>query len=319
MLRIVFALLLAAAVAVPATAWADYPERAVTVVVGFGPGGTVDLVTRALIEGMKRKFPKGIAVVNRSGGGGTIGASEAILARPEGYTLGMVPVANLVVHPQIGELPYRTPDDYTPVMTVASFYSVFAVRHDAPWRTAQEFVAAAKASPGKLRVGSPGERTSMHLNLEDLMQAAGIQVTHVPFAGWAELGPAILGGHVEAVVTTPADLKPQVEARRMRVLAVFRPERNPAFPDAPAWKELGWPVHYGSFFVLLAPKGAPPGAVRYIHDAAKAALEEPAFAAFARDRVMELDYRSGERTRADLWDEYRRLTGILRRLGMVPK
>jgi tripartite-type tricarboxylate transporter receptor subunit TctC len=302
-----------------APAAAAYPERPVTALVGYPAGGLADVVLRALVEGMKKKFPKGIAVVNRPGAGGSIGASEMAQAKPDGYTFGLVPLSTQVIHPQLNDLPYKTPDDYIPFINLVSWYPLMAVKADAPWKTAQEFLAAAKAAPGKLRVGSPGEGTSSHLNLEELKRLADANLTHVPFSGWAEGSPALLGGHIEAIVAQPGEVRPQVEARRMRVLGVFQPTRNANFPDAPTWKEVGYPVHNGAWFLLIAPKGTPPDVVKYLHDAAKAAIEDAAFVNFAKTRAIEVDYRPGEKTRADLWQEYRQHTEILKRIGLLKK
>jgi tripartite-type tricarboxylate transporter receptor subunit TctC len=298
---------------------ASYPERPVTAIVGYPAGGLADVTLRAMVEGMKKKFPKGIAVVARPGAGGTIGASEVLTAKPDGYTLGIMPLTNLVIQPQVMDLPYKTPDDCVPVISLVSWYPLLAVKHDAPWKTAQDFLAAAKAAPGKLRVGSPGEGTSSHLNLEELKRLADVNLVHVPFSGWAEGSPALLGGHIEGLVAQPGEVRPLVESKRMRVLAVFQPVRNTAFPDVPTFKEAGLPVHNGSTFFLVLPKGTPPDIVRYVHDAAKTAIDEPGFVNFAKARVIDVDYRAGDKLRDDLWREYKAHTEILKRIGMLRK
>jgi tripartite-type tricarboxylate transporter receptor subunit TctC len=318
MARLLAAVLFAClATAVPAAA--EYPERPVTAIVGYPAGGLADVTLRAVAEGVKKKFPKGLAVVNRPGAGGSIGASEVIGSRPDGYVFGLLPISNLVIQPQALDLPYKTPDDYIAVINLVSWYPLLAVKADAPWKTVQEFFAAARADPGKLRVGSPGEGTSSHLNLEEVKRLADVNLTHVPFAGWAEGSPALLGGHIEALVAQPGEVRPMVESKRMRVLGVFQPSRNPSFPDAPTFKELGHPVHNGAWFLLVMPKGTPPDVVRFLHDAAKAAMDDTAFVSFVKMRVIDLDYRAGDRLRADLWQEYRAHTDILKRIGMLRK
>ncbi|HEU4371350.1 MAG TPA: tripartite tricarboxylate transporter substrate binding protein [Methylomirabilota bacterium] len=317
MTRLALALLVVLGSAVPAAA--QYPERPVTAIFGYPAGGLADVVLRALTEGMKKKFPKGIAVVARPGAGGTIGASEVIRSKPDGYTLGIMPLTNLVIQPQVMDLPYKTPDDCIPVISLVSWYPLLAVKHDAPWKSAQEFVAAARANPGKLRVGSPGEGTSSHLNLEELMRVSDARMTHVPFSGWGEGSPALLGGHIEALVAQPGEVRPLVESKRMRVLAVFQPARNTVFPDVPSFKELGYSAHNGSTFFLVMPNGTPPDVVRYVHDAAKAAMDEAAFVNFAKARVIDVDYRAGDKLKSDLWSEYKAHTEILKRLGMLRK
>jgi tripartite-type tricarboxylate transporter receptor subunit TctC len=307
------AIILIAGSVVPAAA--QYPERALTIVAAYPAGGMVDIVARPLAEGMKKKFPKGVAVLNRPGGGGSVGMAEVAQAKPDGYTVILAPVSTLVIHPQLNELPYKTPDD---INTIA-FFPLLVVRDDAPWKTVHELVNAAKANPGKLRVGSPGEGTGSHLSLEQLGAAAGFKVTHVPFSGWGESSPALLGGHVEAVVAQPGEVKPLVEGKKLRTLVVFQPKRHEAFPSTPTAKELGWDAGLGTWFVLTAPKGTPPAVVQYLHDAAKASMEEPSFVNLMKTRAVDLDYKNGEKARADLWQEYKTYGDILRRLGMIKK
>jgi tripartite-type tricarboxylate transporter receptor subunit TctC len=316
MLRALLALVLLVTAASPAAA---YPDRPTTAIVGYPAGGLADVVLRAMVEHMKKRYPKGLGVVNRPGAGGSIGASEIITAKPDGYTIGLVPISNLVIQPQVNQLPYNTPDDYIPVINLVSWSPLLAVKQDAPWKTAQEFIAAAKQNPGKFRVGTPGEGTSSHLNLEELMRLTDTKLTHVPFAGWAEGSPALLGGHIEALVAQPGEVRPHVDSKRMRVLGVFQAARNPSFADAPTWKELGFPVHNGASFLVIVPKATPPDVVRFVHDAVKAGMDDPSFATFVKARVIDVDYRTGDKLRADLWQEYRAHTEILRRIGMLRK
>jgi tripartite-type tricarboxylate transporter receptor subunit TctC len=302
---------------VPAAA--EYPERALTIVAAYPAGGMVDIVARPLAEGMKKKFPKGVAVLNRPGGGGSVGMAEVAQAKPDGYTVILAPVSTLVIHPQLNDLPYKTPDDYQPIINTIAFYPLLVVREEAPWKTVQEFVNAAKANPGKFRVGSPGEGTGSHLSLEQLGAAASFKVTHVPFSGWGESSPALLGGHVDAVVAQPGEVKPLVEGKKLRPLVVFQQKRHEAFPSTPTAKELGWDAGLGTWFVLTAPKGTPTAIVQYLHDAAKASMAEPTFVSLMKTRAVDIDYKNGDKARADLWQEYKAYGEILRRLGMIKK
>ena len=317
LLSLVLALVVVLGAIAPAAA--QYPERALTIVVAYPAGGMVDIVARPLGEGMKKKFPKGVAILNRPGGGGSVGMAEVAQAKPDGYTVVLAPVSTLVIHPQLNDLPYKTPDDYQPIINTIAFYPLLVVRDDAPWKTAQEFVNHAKANPGKLRVGSPGEGTASHLSLEQLMAVANVKMTHVPFSGWGESSPALLGGHVDGVVAQPGEVKPLVEGKKLRTLVVFQDKRHEVFPSTPTAKELGWDSALGTWFVLTAPKGTPPAVVQYIHDAAKAAMEEPAFVTLMKSRAVDIDYKNGEKARADLWNEYKAYSDLLKRLGMIKK
>lgn len=315
MIRIALIGLLAWVCSFPAAA--QYAERPLTILSGYPAGGMVDIVARLLAEGMRGKFPKGVLVANRTGAGGAVAAAEVATGKPDGTTIVLTPLSTLVIQPQILDVRFKTPDDYEPVMNVVSYYPLLVVTTDARWKNVQEFITEAKANPGKMRVGSPGEGTSSHLNLEELMHVAGIKVTHVPYRGWGESSPALLGGHIEALVAQPGEAKPMVEGKRMRALVVFQNSRHPAFPDAPTAKELGWNVANGVWFLLMAPRGTPAPIVRHIHDAAKAAMEDPKFGEAMALRGVDLDYRPGDKLRADLWREYKLHTEILKRIGMI--
>ncbi len=301
------------------SAAAQYPDKPVTMLAGYPPGGLVDVVARLVAEGMKQKFPRGLTVVNRPGAAGSVAVAEMARSSPDGYTIVLTPHSALVIAAQIQDLAYKTPDDYDPFINLVSYYPMIAVRTESEYRTIQELIADAKANPGKIRVGSPGEGTSSHLNLEELMHHAGVKMIHVPFQGWGQSSPALLGGHIEALVAQPGELKGQIDGKRMRVLVAFQPRRHPVFPDVPTAKELGWDVANGVWYMLMAPKGTPVQVIRYLHDAAKAAIEDPKFAANMAGRGIDVDYRPGPALRADLWREYKLHTEILRRIGMLKR
>ena len=315
MIRILATLL--ALVSLPVAA--QYPDRPVTMLAGYPPGGLVDVVSRLMAEGMKTKFPKGITVVNRPGAAGSVAVAEMARSNPDGYTIVMTPHSALVIAAQMQNLAYKTPDDYDPFVNLVSYYPMIAVRTESEYKTIEEMVDDAKKNPGKLRVGSPGEGTSSHLNLEEFMRHTGTKMIHVPFQGWGQSSPALLGGHIEAVVAQPGELRGAVEGKRMRVLVNFRPKRLPTFADVPTAKERGWDVANGVWYLFAAPKGTPAPVIKYIHDAAKAAIEDPKFVADMTNRGIDVDYRSGSQFKADLWREYKLHTEILSRIGMIKK
>jgi tripartite-type tricarboxylate transporter receptor subunit TctC len=300
-------------------AHAQYPDRPVTLLAGYPPGGLVDVVTRTLAEAMKARFPKGMVIVNRAGAAGSVAVAEVARSAPDGYTLVLTPHSALVIAAQMNELAYKTPDDYEPIANVVTYYPLIGVRSESPYRTIQEMVADAKSTPGKVRVGSPGEGTSSHLNLEELMRASGTKMVHVPYQGWGQSGPAILGGHIDAVVVQPGELKPLVDSNRMRALVAFHPQRHPMYRDVPTARELGWDVSNGVWYLVLGPRGMPEAVKKYVHDSVKAAVEDPKFVEVMKGRAVDAEYRPGDVLRADLWREYKLHTEILRRIGMIKK
>src|SRR5438445_7435082 len=200
-----FAAIIALCVTLPAAA--QYPEKPVTMYAGYPPGELLDIVARLVAEGMKPRFPKGLNVVNRPGAAGSVAVAEMTRSAPDGYTIITTPHSALVIAPQQQELSYKTPDDYDPVINLVAYYPMIAVRTESEYKTIQDLLADAKANPGKIRVGSPGEGTTSHLNLEQLMSKTGTKMIHVPFQGWAQSSPALLGGHIEAAVAQPGELK----------------------------------------------------------------------------------------------------------------
>jgi len=298
---------------------AAYPERPVTMICPFPAGGAMDIVARNLVEALKRHFPKPVAVVNRPGAAGTIGNAEVVQARPDGYTIGISAVAVLTVQPHRTALPYKTPDDYEPIIKLVNLPIVFAVKADSAWKTMREFLEAAKSAPGKLRVGSPGVGTILHLNLEALKLEAKVDLTHVPFAGGAESVPALLGGHIDGLNVHPSEIISHVQAGKARILAVYQEGRNPLFPEAPTFRELGHDLTLGVYYLLIAPKGTPAGVVKTIHDAARQAMDEPVFVTMAKTRGYVIEYKGSEALKQELWDSYRRNEELIRRLGLGKK
>lgn len=296
---------------------AQYPERPVTVLIGFPPGGMPDIIMRGVSEGMKDRFPKGLLVVAKPGLGGAIAVSEMLRAAPDGYTLVLSPISANVVQPQLNKLAYRTPDDYTPILNVISFSAILVARSDAPWKTIKDVLEAARAKPGALRVGTPGEGTSPHMALEELKRLAGVDLLHVPFKGWGEGSTALLGGHIDFSIAQPGEIKPLVDGKRLHPIAAFQIGRSQSFPDLPTWAEAGYKTTAGTMFSLVGQKDLPADVLRYIHDSFKAGMAAPAFVELMKQRAVDIDYRSGPEMKTILWDEYRNYTPILRRIGLL--
>lgn len=304
----------------PGASLAGYPEKPITLIVPFVAGGGVDLTARTLGEAVKPYLPQPIAVVNKPGGGGTVGAAEVVLSRPDGYTLGITG-GSLVIQPHIlGDLPYKGPADYQPVIRAVTVPTIFAVRADQPWAGMKALLDDAKSRPGKIRVGTAGRGTALGLALEALKTAAGVNLTHVPFGGSAEALTNLLGGHVEAVVVTAAEVLPQAKAGKAKVLAVLEDKRVPAYADAPTAGELGYKVSGGiNPYMVFAPKGTPEAVLQALHDAMRKAIETEGFRKYAQDNLYLLDLRS----RADLKRDLERLDAfcgdMVKQLGLKKK
>jgi tripartite-type tricarboxylate transporter receptor subunit TctC len=309
---------LALALVAPALAQ-PYPSRPVTMVVPYAPGGGADIIGRLLADAMKPHLGQPVVVSNRPGGQGTIGTAEVIRGRPDGYTIALSAVATLTVQPHRQDLPYNGPDDYEPIIKAANLPIMLTVGSATPWKTAKEALDYIRANPGKIRVGTPGNGSMAHLTLVTLNNKANTQFAHVPFLSGAESIPAMLGGHVESIAAHPPEVLPHTTAGTARVLATFEAQRNPNYPDAPTFRELGYDVTLGVYYPLIGPKGLPKDIRDKLYQAAKAAIEDPAFAKAVKAQGFVLETKDPEAFRKELWESFRANAVIVKDLGLGKK
>ncbi|MFC6279691.1 MULTISPECIES: Bug family tripartite tricarboxylate transporter substrate binding protein [Polaromonas] len=276
----------AAALAVPALgqqAWAQgsFPAKPIKLVIAFPAGGPTDITMRSLADNASKILGQPVIVENKPGAGGTLPAQQLQSAVADGYTVAQIPlgVFRLGYTTKINWDPIK---DITYVINVTGYAFGIVVPADSPLKNWADFVAYAKANPGKLTYGSTGTLTSPHLTTELVAQKAGIELQHVPYKGSADLMLAVVGGQVMAAADSTG-FATQVEAGKLRVLNTWGEKRLDKFPGAPTLKELGYDIVQNSPFGIGAPKGTPPEVVRRLHDAFKKAMEEPSYvAALAR-------------------------------------
>jgi tripartite-type tricarboxylate transporter receptor subunit TctC len=219
-----------------------------------------------------------VVIENKPGAGGAIGMGYVAKSRPDGYTL-LMSLSSLTVLPEADKILGRQPQyqiaDLRPIARITADPTVLAVRADAPWKTYAEFVADAKAHPGKYNYGSSGNYGTMHVPMEMLSQVAGIKLTHVPYTG---AGPAIvglLGGQVDALSTGPASILQHVKGGKVRVLAHWGNARLVTLPDVQSLKELGTNVDYAQWSGIFVPAATPEPVVQRLRAAARAAADDP--------------------------------------------
>jgi tripartite-type tricarboxylate transporter receptor subunit TctC len=269
------ALLLAA---LSSLAHAQYPDKPITMIVPFPPGGVADTVARPVAEAMGRELKQPVVIENKPGAGGGIGMAQVAKAKPDGYTI-LMSLASLTVLPEADKILGRDPmyqiNQLRPIARFTADPTVFAVRADAPWKTLAEFIDDAKKNPGKYTYGSSGNYGTMHVPMEMFAGAAGLKLVHVPYTG---AGPAIvglLGGQVDALATGPASIVQHVKGGKVRVLAHWGDVRLVALPEVPSLKELGTNVEYAQWSGLFVPAGTPDAAVVKLRDAARVAANDP--------------------------------------------
>ncbi len=295
---------------------ATYPEKPVTMIVPFPPGGGMDTSARAIVEAIKPHFPQPITIVNRGGASGTVGTAEVVQSKPDGYTIGWTSNTITTFQPYRIDLPYKTPADFRAVANLVIQPYFLGVNASSPWKTLQEFLAYAKANPGKLRVGVSGIGTANHFHLEILKEKAGVDVTVVPFEGDGPAATQLLGGHIEGHMSAPAALVGHAKAGTVRLLAFFGEERAQAWPEVPTAKELGYDTGFVCRYFMIVPKGTPDEAVSTLDQAFKKVTEDPAFRQFVVDNVYLISYLSPADLQKQLEADYKMFGELIKKLKL---
>jgi tripartite-type tricarboxylate transporter receptor subunit TctC len=278
--------------AAPSVAQSGFPSRPIRLIVPWPPGGSTDGQLRSLADVAQRHLGQPIVIENRSGVSGTMAAQMmAAEQRGDGYLVGQMPITAFRM-PMMTSRPGWDPmKDFTYVIHLTGYLFGVVVKADSPWQTWQEFMAYAKANPGKIAYGSPGVGSTLHITMERIAAENGIDWLHVPFRGGADNIQAVLSGQTQANADSTG-WAPLVEAGQLRLLVTWGETRAARFPNVPTLREVGINIVSASPYGLAGPKGMDPGVVRVLHDAFKAALYDPAHAEVLARYDMPLIYKN---------------------------
>jgi len=250
----------------------DYPSRPVRIIVPSPPAGGTDIVGRVLAEHFTKAFGQQFFVENKPGAGNLIGIEAAARSAPDGYTLLMAPstiVLNAVLYKKV---PFDPVKDFAPITLTATAPNILIVNPSVPAKTTAELIALAKQKPGALNYGTPGIGTSPHLCMELMKYMAGIDIQHVPYRGTAAVVTDVMSGQIAVAFATALTAKPQVDAGRVRALAVSGPRRVEAMPNVPPVGEAVPGYEAMQWYGLLAPAGTPNRVIERLNAEAKKAL-----------------------------------------------
>jgi tripartite-type tricarboxylate transporter receptor subunit TctC len=303
-----------------ALAQEPYPSKPVSMVVPFPPGGVADTVGRPVAEAMARHLNQSVVVVNRGGAGGGIGMAQVAKSAPDGYTV-LMALSSLVVLPEADRILQRTPmfeiNQLIPIARMTADPTVLVVRADSPWKTYADFVAHARANPGRVTFGSSGNYGTMHVPMEQLKAATNTFMLHVPYTG---AGPAIvglLGGQVDAVATGPASAVQYIKGGRLRALAHWGEGRLALLPDVPSFKELGVNIGYSQWAGLFAPAGTPPAVVDKLREAARAAVRDERTIQTMTNAGTQFQYQDAAEFDAFVKADAAAMKSVVQRIGKV--
>jgi tripartite-type tricarboxylate transporter receptor subunit TctC len=296
----------------------SFPDKPITLIVPWPAGGSTDRHMRTLADLASKHLGQNIVVENKPGAGGTLGPSNmALTAKPDGYTIAQYPLG-MLRYPHMQKTNWHPINDFTFIIGASGYTFGFVVRSDSPYKTFNEFIETARKQPGKIDYGSTGIGTSPHLLVEELAQAANVQLNHIPFKGNADLMQALIGGHVSAASDATGWDK-FVDAGQMRLLATFGEQRTKRWPNVPTAKDLGYNVVSTSPYGLVGPKGMDPAVVRKLHDAFKKAIDDPKHLEVLAQLNQEPWYRSPEDYRKWAADTFAKDKALIERLGLAAK
>jgi tripartite-type tricarboxylate transporter receptor subunit TctC len=302
------------------TAQDDYPNKPISMIVPFPPGGVADTVGRPIAEAMTRILKQPIVVENKAGAGGGVGMGQVAKAKADGYTM-LLALSSITILPEADKVLNRSPlyqlNQFKAIARITADPTVLVVRADSPWKTFAEFLADVKKTPGKYTFGSSGNYGTMHVPMEMLKSSTNTFMVHVPYTG---AGPALLGmlsNQIDALATGPSSVVSQIKAGKVRALAHWGEGRLSALPDVPSLKELGYPVQFAQWAGIFVPAATPDAIVNKLREAAKlAAIDARVVQTIntAGSPILYLDKPDFEKY---VEAESKTMAGVVKRIGKV--
>jgi tripartite-type tricarboxylate transporter receptor subunit TctC len=253
----------------------NFPTDTIQIIVPYAAGGGTDSVARKIAEEAKGSFSKPVIVVNKAGGGGAVGMAEGSKAKPDGHTVTMITV-ELTTLNHLGLAPF-TYSEFKPVVRINADPAALTVRADAPWNSVEEFLKYAKENPGKIKIGNSGIGAIWHLAAAAIEEKTGVKFNHIPMEGAAPAVTALMGGHIDAVTVSPAEVASQVAAGKLKVLGVLADQRVPGMPNVKTFKEQGVDVSIATWRGFGVPKDTPDEVVKILQDGFMKAAESQSF------------------------------------------
>lgn len=301
-------------VAGPAMA-ADYPERPVRIIVPYSVGTATEVVARNVADSLSKSWGQGVVVDAMPGAGGIIGTQALAKAQADGYTLGVVAGAH-AAQPALGAVPYDPLKDFTPVMNLAFTPLVLVVNASSPYKTASDFIAAAKSKPRSLSFGSGGVGSSPHMAMEDFVARANIELTHVPYKSLSQLSTDLIAGRIDSSMQAVATFVSLVQAGQLRALGVTGPSRFPLLPDAPPLQE-AVPGYVTRIWIgIIGPAGLPDAVVKKIYADASAILKTDDMKQRLLALGVEIDVQPSEPFWKQVAEDLARWEAVAKRAGI---
>jgi tripartite-type tricarboxylate transporter receptor subunit TctC len=319
---LVRAALLAAACCATTAALAQggWPDKPITMIVPFPPGGVADTVARPVAEALSRELKQAVIVENKAGAGGAVGIGFVARAPADGYTV-LLSLSSISILPEADAILERKPayqmNQFKPIARFTADPTVLVVRADAPWKTLSEFIADARVKPGTYNYGSSGNYGTMHVPMEMLKNSAGFRMTHIPYTGAGPAIVALLAGQVDAVASGPSTVVQQIKAGKLRALAHWGDKPLAALPDVPSLEQAGYKVKFAQWSGLFVPAGTPDDIVRKLRAASAKVAADPAVAQVIERAGSPLAYLDAPEFQTYWNADASTMTEAVRKIGKV--
>lgn len=280
-----------------------YPSKPVTILVPFAAGGATDITARVIAEVATEKLGRRVLVENRPGAGGGLMTAQLAKAAPDGYTLGALTASPVIVRPHVvADAGYDSAKDLTFIARYLLAPQPIAVPTDSPYKTYADLIAYARQNPGRLRYTAVAARGGAHVVIDTAFKKEGVQAVHVPFNSGPEAIAAFRGKHIDMIAIS--DYAVLLDEGQIRILAETGPQRLPAAPDAPSFRELGYPVSPAIFYGIGGPAGLPPEIVKTWEEIVQAATQSPRFAELIARFKMIPNFVGSEQFRTESLADY---------------
>ncbi|RJR39464.1 MAG: tripartite tricarboxylate transporter substrate binding protein [Desulfobacteraceae bacterium] len=289
-----------------------FPDRPINVIINFGAGGATDVVARALAKQAEKELGVSLMIANKPGGGGTVGVTEVARAKPDGYTLGSITMSTVTIVPFQRKVPYDYQNGLDYLLGFGRFEYGIAVKAGSPYKNIDDLVQAARKNPEKVTFATIGYPAALVAGY--LEQKENVQFAFVPFPMGPGSAVAVVGGHVDFFVSSPSTMRPFLESKDIRVLAVAAPERWSICPDAPTMKEVGYDIDASSWVGLAAPAGIPPERLEQLRKAFKNAFHDKDFQELAKKMDMVAPYMGGNEFKTFMDQKRREFEPIIKAL-----
>ncbi|HDQ04698.1 MAG TPA: tripartite tricarboxylate transporter substrate binding protein [Deltaproteobacteria bacterium] len=303
---------------------AQYPERQITILVGFSAGGSMDLSARALAASAEKILEQPVVIENKSGGTGMVALASMLAQNPDGYTLCATPSSVIIRVSQIQQAPFKPFTSFKPIIGFAEPQLGIVVKNDSPWKSLKDLVSYAKMNPNKLKYSTTGVGSTTHAAIDEITAKQKLQMIHVPYKGSINALTALLGGHVDFASLT-SELIPSVKSGQTRLLAVISENRSPIFPEVPTLKELGYDFANDAIFAVVAPANIPANIAKKLEDAFAKAIKNKEYLESLDKVGMIPVYYDGNKLRNFLRIYWKKInkhliaTGIIKEAATVPE